>query len=60
MKILKELSEAFSPSGFEEAAGSIIAAEMEKAGFTVSTDVLGSVLCHERGHGQKAPFNRVF
>ena len=60
MKILKELSEAFSPSGFEEAAGSIIAAEMEKAGFTVSTDVLGSVLCHKEGTGKKLLLTAFF
>ncbi len=60
MKILKELSEAFSPSGFEEAAGKIIAAEMKKAGFTVSTDVLGSVLCRKEGTGKKLLLTAFF
>lgn len=60
MKILKELSAAFSPSGSEEAAGSIIAAEMEKAGFTVSTDVLGSVLCRKEGTGKKLLLTAFF
>lgn len=53
MKLLKELSEAFGPTGYESEIGSVLAEAMEKCGFIVKTDSLGSVICHKEGTGKR-------
>lgn len=60
MMLLKELSEAFAPSGFGKAAGDYIAGKMKDAGFSVTTDALGSVICHKAGKGKKLLLTAFF
>ncbi len=46
--LLKELTEAFGPSGFESEPAAIVARELAKSG-EVSRDGLGSVVCRMKG-----------
>jgi len=47
-KLLRELTEAFGPSGFETESANIVARELAQAG-EVSRDGLGSVVCRVAG-----------
>jgi len=51
-KLLKELTEAFGPSGFETESASIVARELGRAG-EVSRDGLGSVVCRVKGGSER-------
>lgn len=51
-RLLKELTEAFGPSGFETEPGRIMARELGRAG-EVTRDGLGSVLCRLKGTAER-------
>ena len=51
-KLLRELTEAFGPSGFETESASIVARELAHAG-QVSRDGLGSVVCRVAGAAER-------
>jgi endoglucanase len=50
--LLKELTEAFGPSGFEAEPAAIMRRELGKAG-TISRDGLGSVICTINGRSER-------
>ena len=51
-KLLRELTEAFGPSGFETESANIMARELVRAG-EVSRDGLGSVVCRVAGRSER-------
>ena len=51
-RLLRELTEAFGPSGFETESASIVARELAHAG-KVSRDGLGSVVCRVAGSSER-------
>ncbi len=51
-KLLRELTEAFGPSGFETESANIVARELAHAG-QVSRDGLGSVVCRVKGSSER-------
>jgi putative aminopeptidase FrvX len=51
-KLLKELTEAFGPSGFENDSANIVARELGRFG-QVSRDGLGSVVCRVAGSSER-------
>jgi putative aminopeptidase FrvX len=51
-KLLKELTEAFGPSGFETESANIMARELAAAG-GVTRDGLGSVVCRVKGKSER-------
>jgi putative aminopeptidase FrvX len=51
-KLLKELTEAFGPSGFENESANIVARELSRVG-QVSRDGLGSVVCRVAGSSDR-------
>ncbi len=53
MKILKNLCEAFGPSGCENDVSEIIKKEMENSSFDVTKDTIGNLICHKKGSGKK-------
>jgi len=50
--LLKELTEAFGPSGFETEPAAIVARELAKVG-EIGRDGLGSVICRMKGAGER-------
>lgn len=60
MTLLKELSEAFGPSGYESEVSEIIADSMKKAGFYVKYDSLGNVICKKAGAGKTLMLSAFF
>jgi len=51
-ELLRELTEAFGPSGFETESANIVARELRQAG-QVSRDGLGSVVCRVAGSAER-------
>jgi len=51
-KLLRELTEAFGPSGFETESANIVVRELAQAG-EVSRDGLGSVVCRVAGRSER-------
>jgi putative aminopeptidase FrvX len=51
-KLLRELTEAFGPSGFETESANIVARELAQAG-EVTRDGLGSVVCRAAGASER-------
>lgn len=51
-ELLRELTEAFGPSGFEDEPAAILARELGKVG-KLSRDGLGSVVCEVRGGSER-------
>mgnify|MGYP001791128562 FL=1 len=50
---IKGLSSVFGPSGFEEEVAELIKQNLADSDFTHSTDVLGNLIYHRKGTGDK-------
>ncbi len=57
IRLLKQLTEADSPSGREGEVSDIVVREAGKLGYEVRTDAMGSVIAHKPGNGARLMFD---
>lgn len=50
---IKKLSSVFGPSGFEEEVAEVIKDNLSDSDFTHTTDVMGNLIYHRKGNGNK-------